>query len=488
MGSIDPPAGGGKNPRNRRRVNDIWSQPSDSPIGVYLVAERIDSEKKFASINPVLAKIFLDSKLGTEYSARRPMINGNVMIVAQNEKKAKAAVGEHTFSNYKVKLSLHQSLNTSKGTIISQYLDEMTDEQLLKEMKDQKVTQVESFPVYKDGKATDAKRYKLTFDSPVHPERVKIGYTVLRVLTYYDNPLRCTMCQKYRHTKNHCPTKHEICRKCTQLLPHIECGPDKCVNCDGPHPSNHYSCPIRKEEMAIKRIQVDRRISAAAARREFEKARQNSSYANVVAEGIIGNENGRRGITHRYIDGQPDGNTQLLEQLKVLTEAVNKMQQQIDTLNNTVRSRDEEIANLKTELSKLKSAEDISSESDISMDSQETETKSIKKKSDKVQPSSIQSGTGFTVVTVAGKRSSDSQTVDTLNDKCVQITNKNVNQLDKDVYESFLEARKLAKPGSLFFADPKTRRAFSLTKKETDQQILFCKKLKVDLQLSTTDS
>ena len=80
----------------------------------------------------------------------------------------------------------------------------MTDEKILDELSDQGVTGVSRFILKKDGESIKTNTLFVTFNTPTPPQKLKIGYYVVRVQLYIPNPLRCFQCQKFGHSKRFC--------------------------------------------------------------------------------------------------------------------------------------------------------------------------------------------------------------------------------------------------------------------------------------------
>lgn len=195
--------------------------------------------------------------------------NGNLVVYNESELHSMRAIGSHTFGNIEFEVSMFDTLNKSQATIY--YDRNETAESLLELLKDQGVSKVEQRHKFQDNVEKPMPIFILTFDKLTIPEIVYIGYEICDTRPYYPLPLRCTKCQKYKHTRKYCNSKSDVCRLCAEELPHDTCGPLKCINCHGPHASNDRACPVKSDEIAIKKIQVDRRVSYPVARAMFFK-------------------------------------------------------------------------------------------------------------------------------------------------------------------------------------------------------------------------
>lgn len=166
-------------------------------------------------------------------------------------------------------------LNTSKGVIFSYEAQYSNQNDLLEQLKDQKVIEITRF-IRKNGIPTNM--YFVTSISP--PKNIFIGYENCSVERYIPNPRRCFKCLKFNHSKEKCRNeiskcficgddrdlKHEseldtITKKCLRVI--------KCVNCNGDHSSLSKNCPVFIKEKEILLIKTEENISFIDARKKF---------------------------------------------------------------------------------------------------------------------------------------------------------------------------------------------------------------------------
>lgn len=343
-----PPPGGEKRVRKRQWRTADFSQFME-PIqkatqSKFVIIERTNGDKDFGILNKILMGKYLDSIFPSGHSRSRQIQGGNVLFNIYKESEAKRAVamGEHCIDrtlDIMIKISFHTSMNTSKGTFYARgLLKNETLEEILEVLEPQKVTKFEQMKSFKNGKLEPTDRFIVTFDSNVLPKHIKIGYMEYEIQTFYDNPLRCTNCQKYGHTKKYC-TQESVCRICARTEPHEpnDCGPAKCVNCCPPlpddHPSNDPKCETRVKEQFIKRLQVDNRISATQARRQFESMSQNPRFNSTFAEIVMNKEERLRRISPNDSDIADKD-----KQIEVLTNQLKELQTERQELRKLVEN------------------------------------------------------------------------------------------------------------------------------------------------------
>jgi hypothetical protein len=329
----DPPD---KNKRKRKNVDfpSFGNVDECANYGKFFVLENAESDKTMKNVNPFLVGKFIENLFPKGVYGTRRMGNGNILVHGKSETYANSTVGEHSLSlnlNIKIKVSLHVNLNQSKGKIFCPELSGLTDEEILEELKKAKVIAVRRM-MKKGEKGTleETDNIVLTFDRPQIPDTLSVGYLKLRVSQYYDSPMQCLKCQKYGHTKKRCKETKELCRNCSLELPHESCVNKKCVNCGQGHASNDNSCEVRRKEQVISKLMVDKKLSYAAAKREFEKISDSSVKNATFAQKLQEQETNKRNsppVTHEQF-------TEFMLEFK-------KMREEISFLNEQIRLRDE---------------------------------------------------------------------------------------------------------------------------------------------------
>ena len=96
-----------------------------------------------------------------------------------------------------VKISLHGSLNTSKGVIRCQNIGPCTDDEILDNLKSEGVMHVRNIQVRRNGVLRPTHTYVLTFKTRILPKKIKTAYLSVNVEVYIPNPLRCYNCQVF---------------------------------------------------------------------------------------------------------------------------------------------------------------------------------------------------------------------------------------------------------------------------------------------------
>ena len=148
-------------------------------------------------------------------------------------------------------------------------LFDMSENDIVLELKDQGVEGVSRFILKKDGKEIKTNTLFITFATPTPPPKLKIGYYNVEVKLYIQNPLRCFNCQEFGHSRKHC--KKELrCWKCgCEGHDGSACTSESvcCVNCKGKHYSSSKECPVWILEKEIQRVKAEKALPYGEARR-----------------------------------------------------------------------------------------------------------------------------------------------------------------------------------------------------------------------------
>ena len=202
--------------------------------------------KKLSKENPIVIEKALNAILGKKANYHAKPISSGLLLIEVDQKQTHDKLLQiQKLHNIPVSVSPHKTLNISKGTIYCDNIGNMTEREILDELKDQDVTEVYRIKK-RDGEETFL--YILTFRRTTLPQTIKIGYMSCKVRVYIPNPRRCFKCQGYGHGQGGCI--HEpVCAKCAHKgsgHPAFEdCGAaSKCCHCNGDHPASSRDCPV----------------------------------------------------------------------------------------------------------------------------------------------------------------------------------------------------------------------------------------------------
>ncbi|XP_055639895.1 uncharacterized protein LOC129777570 isoform X2 [Toxorhynchites rutilus septentrionalis] len=195
----------------------------------------------------------------------------------------------------KVRVTYHQYLNFSKCVVSCGQTVNMSEEQIVSYLQDQKVTVARRIK-RRTGPTTfeNTPTIILTVSGTQTPEFIDFGYLRVRTRPYYPSPMKCFKCWAFGHTKLKCRQDTPTCGNCSEKHVIPAEGPKCerslfCIKCgSNEHSLASRSCPEYLKENSIQRLKVDRDIDYRAARIIFEAENGRSkSYAGVTREGFV---------------------------------------------------------------------------------------------------------------------------------------------------------------------------------------------------------
>ena len=262
---------------------DLSKKPSQNAnFPRFIVMKPTYADQPLTKLSPFAVEKSILGRYGTVKQVKK-LKDGSLLIEVEKYIQAQLILDTQTFLDIEVDADAHHSLNVSKGVIRDHHhdLQNMSDEDIRRELSSQGVLKVTRFILKKDGKDIKTNTLFVTFDSPTPPEKIKLGYVIVNVQRYIPNPLRCFQCQKFGHSKKWCKNKIS-CWKCgSEGHDGSECTSETtcCLNCKGDHYASSKSCPVWIQEKEIQRVKTEKCLSYGDARRLVVSAPSSSSPA-----------------------------------------------------------------------------------------------------------------------------------------------------------------------------------------------------------------
>ena len=228
--------------------------------------------KKMSDLSVFGVQKAIENICGSDVKNTTVLRDGCLLIQTKNKKQADRLLKNKTFAGLTtVEVTEHGSLNTCKGFVICDAFKNLTTDEIVEGLKEYKVIKAEKQKFRKDDEWVESTTAILTFKANNFPQQIKIGYLVAKVRQYIPNPMRCSKCFKYGHTKKHCKSDTITCKDCGEenIDKHI-CKEVKCINCKEAHTATSKECPKYKEEYQIQKIRTVDRISYGEARRKLK--------------------------------------------------------------------------------------------------------------------------------------------------------------------------------------------------------------------------
>ena len=205
-----------------------------------------------------------------------------LLVEVSKKSHAENLLKSKVLANVPIKVTVHRTLNSSRGVIRCRELSGMTEEEISDELSAQSVSVVKRIMLQKGQKATDT--YILTFQKAELPPAIKVGYLNIKVKPYIPNPLRCYKCQDYGHGANKC-THQERCSRCGQEHANQNCKEEPfCVHCHQNHEASDRTCSRYLMERKIQQVKFTEKISFPEARKRVESETARPLYSAAVAK------------------------------------------------------------------------------------------------------------------------------------------------------------------------------------------------------------
>ena len=247
----------------------------------YLVIKHQDPQQKITDINPIEIDNGLTRRLGKPHRCKVTRLRSGLLLVEVDRKQLYDKLMQTSKLNgIPIKVEEHSTLNTSKGVIFCDSVRDMNDSQLLDYLEPQGVKEVYRIRKRKGDRSDPTDLFIITFNKPILPTNIKIGYLNIKVNMYIPNPRQCFKCQGYGHGKNVCRNEM-VCAKCgTAGHEWNDCNNDQhCCHCRKDHPSSSRQCPMWQLEKKITDLKFKQNITYKEAR-----DRTYSQHPELVAE------------------------------------------------------------------------------------------------------------------------------------------------------------------------------------------------------------
>lgn len=155
--------------------------------------------------------------------------------------------------------------NQSKGVIYSKSLLSLSDQEILKSLESQNVSDIYRFrKTLANGVSIETGSFALTFSIIKRPEYVMISFLNLEVYPLLQKPMQCKYCMLIGHTIKRCKCLHETyCKICYHRIANDQthqCN-QMCKNCHGSHLSDSKVCPAYLKESKIITLKENNQIS-----------------------------------------------------------------------------------------------------------------------------------------------------------------------------------------------------------------------------------
>lgn len=245
----------------------VQNPNSIDPVYLLMTRSGVRSSDGLSKVSPFLIQRFIDATAGKVKLCKK-LRSGQQFIQCFNGKQANKLIKHMSLSlEIFVKVEEHATLNKSKGIFYTNEIRELTDEELLREIREQNPSIVElkrlkkRDPVTKQLTKEDLGLYIATFNVSDLPNKIILGYIYTNLKPYIPNPLRCFKCFQFGHITDNCSSKEKLCPHCNNMehttFDEVTSNREKCdrqpkcANCQQQQNSFSRDCDVYKKEFAI---------------------------------------------------------------------------------------------------------------------------------------------------------------------------------------------------------------------------------------------
>ena len=154
----------------------------------FSVVKSQEEKRTMADLSPFVIEKCIQSIVGHPKTIKK-LKSGDLLLEDDRQQQVENLLKTTKIFDLKVKISLHQSLNSSKGVIRCPELRPCSNKEIIDNLTDQGVTGVRNVSVRKNGVLKSTNTYVLTFNTPILPKKIKVAFLSVNVEVYIPNPL-----------------------------------------------------------------------------------------------------------------------------------------------------------------------------------------------------------------------------------------------------------------------------------------------------------
>ncbi|WP_419612073.1 hypothetical protein, partial [Thiolapillus sp.] len=168
--------------KKRTRTDDDSDSESENEIFFmkdnwprFVVVQSANEERPLSKLSPFAVQKGFQAIAGTLKSTKK-LRDGSFLVECSRKTQAENLLKTVHFVDRPVHVSVHKTLNSSRGVIRCRDLSDMSETEIRDELQTQGVVEVHRVTVKKEGKVIPTNTLFLTFNRPDMPKELRVGY------------------------------------------------------------------------------------------------------------------------------------------------------------------------------------------------------------------------------------------------------------------------------------------------------------------------
>ena len=163
----------GKSYESSDSESDTQQPTSPTLLNVpgFLVVKPQEENRTMADLSPFVIEKCIQSIVGHPKTIKK-LKPVDLLIEVERKQQVENLLKTTKIFDLKVKISLHNSLSSSKGVIRCSELRPCSDKEIIENLKEQGVTGVRNVSVRRNGVIKPTNTYVLTFNTPILPKKI----------------------------------------------------------------------------------------------------------------------------------------------------------------------------------------------------------------------------------------------------------------------------------------------------------------------------
>ena len=156
----------------------------------FLLVESGDESLPVTKLSPFAIDKGFQALISGRLRSIKRLRNGTFLVECDTKKQSDLLLKSHKLVDRPMKVSIHPTLNSSRGVIRCRELAGMSETDIRDELSEQGVTLVKRIRRKEENQEKDTNTLFLTFCSANLPKDIRIGYLRVKVDPFIPNPLR----------------------------------------------------------------------------------------------------------------------------------------------------------------------------------------------------------------------------------------------------------------------------------------------------------